>query len=106
MEKVVEVGEAVVSPEGIRYLGRLYTLRLALQQQWFAKASIEGSWKIPMYYEPEQSRFFIQIDGQFMECTLIQHRELDQERIHMEVGLFRQLKDRWMDQKTGNIESR
>lgn len=103
MEKVVDVGEAVVSPEGIRYMGRLYTLRLALQQQWFAKASVEGSWMIPMYYEAGQSEFFIQINGQFMECTLIQQRELDQERIHMEIGLFRQLKDRWMENRARNI---
>jgi hypothetical protein len=80
----------------------MYTLKMAVKLQWFAKAHIEGEWKIPIYYDAFHVQFFIKIDGEYWTCVPIQQKQIDQARIHKDIALFRQLKEQWLQNRTGN----
>jgi hypothetical protein len=98
----MEAGEAVVSADGIRFLGRIYTLRLAVQEQWYIRAYEEEPWKITLYCDVQLLCIFLKRNDTYYLCEPIDQTEMDSERIHNEIRLFSQLKQRWMSLKAGN----
>ncbi|BAY95297.1 MULTISPECIES: Mu transposase C-terminal domain-containing protein [unclassified Tolypothrix] len=45
---------ASVTHQGIYYRGLFYTCELAVREQWFIKARLEGRWKLSIAYDPRQ----------------------------------------------------
>lgn len=102
MEPYLEAGEAIVLADGIRYLGRSYTLRAAIKEQWFMKAQQDQPWRIAVYCEVHQFRLYVKVNEEYCLCQPILHEVLDQARIHKEMQLFRQLKEQWRMLRSGN----
>lgn len=46
-------GEAWVTPAGILFRDRYYSCRLALKEQWFARAQTAGLWPLAVLYDPK-----------------------------------------------------
>ncbi|AFZ11597.1 Integrase catalytic region [Crinalium epipsammum PCC 9333] len=66
--------EATVTPKGIRCHKLLYTCDLALQQQWFVKARVQGSWKVKVAYDPRQlEQIYLRLNNnnQIVTCHLL-----------------------------------
>jgi len=49
---LLPTAEASVTARGIYYKGLYYTCELALREQWFVKARMQGRWKVSIAYEP------------------------------------------------------
>lgn len=49
---LLPAGEASVTPRGIRFQGLTYFSEMAVQEQWFVRARLKGSWKVPISYDP------------------------------------------------------
>lgn len=67
--------EASVTYQGIYYQGLYYTCELALREQWFVKARVNGRWKIPIGYDPRRlDIIYLRLDdGRRLEtCQLIE----------------------------------
>lgn len=65
---------ASVTHQGIYYRRLFYTCELAVREQWFVKARMEGRWKIPIAYDPRQlDTIYLRLDsGKRMEvCHLL-----------------------------------
>lgn len=104
MGPYMEAGEAVITADGIRFLGRIYTLGLAVKEQWFNRAYLEGPWKIALYCDVQPLRILLQHNGTYYVCELFEQAMMDRERIHNEIRLFSQLKEQWMRRRAGNKE--
>ena len=64
---------ARVTHRGIRFKGRMYSCDTYVREQWGSKATIKGTWSIPIKYDP---RFMEQIiycreDGKYELCRLV-----------------------------------
>jgi hypothetical protein len=49
---LLPTAEASVTARGIYYKGLYYTCELALREQWFVKARMQGRWKVSIAYDP------------------------------------------------------
>ena len=66
--------EASVGREGIRFQGLHYTSSLAVQEEWFVKARVKGTWRVPVAYDPRITDvIYLRLeDGQRIEpCYLL-----------------------------------
>lgn len=66
--------EASVSRDGIRFQGLHYTSNLAVQEAWFVKARVKGTWRVPVAYDPRKTDvIYLRLDnGQRIEpCYLL-----------------------------------
>ena len=65
---------ASVTHQGIYFRGLLYTCDLAVQEQWFVKARLQGRWKIAIAYDPRKlDTLYLRLEaGKRMEvCRLL-----------------------------------
>jgi hypothetical protein len=61
--KLLPQGRATVTGKGIRFKGLYYECDLAWQENWFAQARIEGSWSVPISYDPRTvDRIYLSLD--------------------------------------------
>jgi hypothetical protein len=62
-------GIAVVTARGIRFLDKSYTCPLAIQERWFEKAHLKGSWFLPIYHlSNELSQICFLHDDEIITC--------------------------------------
>jgi putative transposase len=55
---------ASVTKSGIYYRGLFYTCELAVREQWYIKARLEGRWKISIAYDPRVvDTIYLRLDG-------------------------------------------
>ena len=66
-------GTATVTERGIDLNGLRYTCDLAVQERWFERARIEGSYTISIRYNPLDSRhiYIKGSDGKYTTCMLV-----------------------------------
>lgn len=68
---------ATVTGKGIKFKNIYYGSTLALKEQWFVKARLNGSWKVDITYDPREMDF-IYIRGihknSFERCFLLDHQ--------------------------------
>lgn len=68
---------ATVTGKGIKFKNIYYGSTLALKEQWFVKARLNGSWKVDITYDPREMDF-IYIRGihknSFERCFLLEHQ--------------------------------
>lgn len=65
---------ATVTPQGIKYKGMHYTTERALQEQWFVRARSEGTWRVPISYDPRvPAAIYLRAGngGEFDACSLV-----------------------------------
>lgn len=57
--------DATVTRQGILFGDRLrYTCHLAVQEHWFIKAQSNGSWRVPIAYDPRRPQnIYLRLDG-------------------------------------------
>ncbi|MBD2226973.1 Mu transposase C-terminal domain-containing protein [Calothrix anomala] len=75
--------EASVTHQGIYYKGLYYTCELALREQWFVKARVNGRWKIPIAYDPRKLEIiYLRLDDsrKLESCQLIETQKTFQHR--------------------------
>ncbi|MBD2566593.1 Mu transposase C-terminal domain-containing protein [Anabaena lutea] len=80
--------EASVTPQGIYYQGLNYTCELAIREQWFVKARVNGRWKIPIAYDPRRLDiiYLRRDDTRILEpCQLSETQKTFRERDWFEV---------------------
>ncbi len=71
-------GSATVTPKGIRFQGVHYTTDRALREQWYVRARSEGTWTVPVSYDPRSMDviYLRASDGSsFDPCTLLPDEE-------------------------------
>lgn len=55
---------ASVTHQGIYCRGLFYTCDLAVQEQWFVKARLQGRWKLPIAYDPRKlDTLYLRLEG-------------------------------------------
>ncbi|TFI52625.1 hypothetical protein BLD44_020400 [Mastigocladus laminosus UU774] len=55
---------ASVTHQGIYYRGLFYTCELAVREQWFIKARLEGRWKLSIAYDPRLlDTIYLRLEG-------------------------------------------
>lgn len=68
---------ATVTGQGIKFKNIYYGSTLALKEQWFVKARLNGSWKVDITYDPREMNF-IYLRGihrnSFEKCSLLEHQ--------------------------------
>jgi putative transposase len=67
-------GEATVTERGIRFEGAFYTTERAMVEQWYIKARRNGTWKVPVCFEPRTNDIYLRVGGNSLiePCTLIE----------------------------------
>lgn len=61
---LLPTGSATVTERGIRFEKLFYTCELALSEQWFVKARVGKSWKIPIAYDPRNlNTIYLRLDN-------------------------------------------
>ncbi len=61
---LLPTGSATVTERGIRFEKMFYTCELALSEQWFVKARVGKSWKIPIAYDPRNlNTIYLRLDN-------------------------------------------
>lgn len=53
-EPTILQGLATVSSCGLEFNGRIYSNANMIRHQWFELAAVQGSWQIPIFYNPER----------------------------------------------------
>jgi len=66
----------VVTAKGIRFKGLLYSSKSSMKEQWFTKARIGGSWKVPICYDPRNMNYiYIKKSAtEFEKCYLLEYQ--------------------------------
>ena len=72
MDVLMRKGEATVTGKGIHFQELYYTCELAVRDQWFEKARIEGHYTIPIRYNSSSVKWIYVkgSDGEFHVCSL------------------------------------
>lgn len=65
---------AKVTPNGIVYEGLYYSLRYAIQKDWYNRAIQTGEWFIPSVYE--NGILYIETGGERLACHLLSSLEM------------------------------
>ncbi|HEY9711705.1 MAG TPA: Mu transposase C-terminal domain-containing protein, partial [Oculatellaceae cyanobacterium] len=61
---LLPTAEASVTRRGIVFAGLRYTCSLAMQEHWFIKAGVKGSWKSSIAYDPRSlDTIYLRLDG-------------------------------------------
>lgn len=71
-------GTATVTSSGILFKGMSYSCEMALQEQWFPKARVKGSWKVPVCYDPRTTNeiyLWLERGRKFETCLLLEREE-------------------------------
>ncbi len=75
---LMPTGSATVTPKGIRFQGVHYTTARALREQWYVRARSEGTWTVPVSYDPRNMEVIYLRAGDgssFDPCTLLPDEE-------------------------------
>jgi hypothetical protein len=81
-------GNATVTGAGIRFKGMHYSCDIALKEQWFVKARTQGTWNVPVRYDPRLTdRIYLWLDNgrKFETCSLLEREERYKHRRFEEV---------------------
>ncbi|MBX7223322.1 MAG: DDE-type integrase/transposase/recombinase [Blastocatellia bacterium] len=76
---LLTAGEASVTPRGIRFQGLSYVCDLAIREQWFVRARLEGTWKVPVIYDPRNlGTIFLNFPTEpaVEACTLLETEQM------------------------------
>jgi hypothetical protein len=65
---------AKVTPNGIVYEGLYYSLRYAIQEDWYTTAHQTGEWFVPIVYENDT--LYIEAGGERLACHLLSSIEM------------------------------
>ncbi len=69
-------GTATVTQEGIKFKGARYTCELADNENWFALARNNGTWKVTISYDSRNTNYIYLHNGnEFLPCELLPHQE-------------------------------
>jgi hypothetical protein len=93
---------AEVSYKGILYNGLYYSCGMAIKEQWFYKASIQGVWKIGVKICPEDLSSILLVDYKCELCRSIEYRIFTGEKLDQYFSLieiFKQCKQKFNKQK-------
>lgn len=92
---LLPTASASVTHSGIRFQNLLYTSDLALREQWFVKARIQGTWRIPLAYDPRfLDTIYLRLDDskRLEPCQLIEaHKTFLGRDWHETTDYFEQL---------------
>ncbi|MFK7691762.1 hypothetical protein [Paenibacillus sp. HJGM_3] len=97
-----EAGDGIVNADGIRFLGRTYTLSWAVRRQWFTRAIEEGPWPIRMYVQRQSMQLFIKEQDEYYICMPTMETDEELEAIHNKRKRFAELKQLWFEARAGN----
>jgi hypothetical protein len=65
--RLLAAGEAEVTPLGLRFMGKRYVCRMALRDNWYARAA-GGCWQVPVWIEPREQALYIEDGDEFEQC--------------------------------------
>jgi len=68
--------KATITEKGIKYKTMNYITPLAIEQGWFSRARLKGSWKVEFSYDPRNmDTIYLHTNDEklFIPCTLVEH---------------------------------
>ncbi|NQX71818.1 hypothetical protein HQN90_37735 [Paenibacillus alba] len=91
-----QIGLALVTAQGIKYLGKYYSCERAIRERWFELAHIYGGWAIQVSYFPNDTdEIFLQLDSEPEQCRVITPQDYEGSKLERYFLSIQLLKMEW-----------